>query len=51
MKHSEDAQATQSIQVICPVYNEELNIDYFYGRYRAAPRAYPRELSPRVDFY
>jgi polyisoprenyl-phosphate glycosyltransferase len=30
-----DAEASKSIQVICPVYNEELNINYFYDRYRA----------------
>ena len=34
MKHPGEA-ATQSIQIICPVYNEEQNIDYFYDRYRA----------------
>ena len=35
MKHPGDAQASKSIQVICPVYNEELNVNYFYERYRA----------------
>ena len=35
MKQPGDAQASKSIQVICPVYNEELNINYFYDRYRA----------------
>ncbi len=35
MKHPGDAQAGKSIQVICPVYNEELNVKYFYERYRA----------------
>ena len=35
MKHPGDAQTSNSIQVICPVYNEELNVKYFYERYRA----------------
>ena len=35
MKQPGDAEASKSIQVICPVYNEELNINYFYDRYRA----------------
>jgi polyisoprenyl-phosphate glycosyltransferase len=35
MKHPGDAQTVKSIQVICPVYNEELNVKYFYERYRA----------------
>ena len=35
MKQPGDAQASKSIQVICPVYNEELNVNYFYDRYRA----------------
>jgi polyisoprenyl-phosphate glycosyltransferase len=26
--------SSRSIQVICPVYNEEQNVDYFYERYR-----------------
>ena len=49
MKHPGDAQTSKSIQVICPVYNEELNIDYFYGRYRAVrdqvPESYRFELT------
>ena len=35
MKHPEDAPVSKSIQIICPVYNEELNVKYFYERYRA----------------
>jgi dolichol-phosphate mannosyltransferase len=35
MQHPGEYQAKRSIQVICPVYNEELCVDYFYERYRA----------------
>jgi dolichol-phosphate mannosyltransferase len=35
MNHPENPQAYKSIQVICPVYNEEQNIDYFYERFRS----------------
>jgi len=35
MKPVADREPQKSIQVICPVYNEELNIRYFYDRYRA----------------
>ena len=42
MTHPGDAQASKSIQVICPVYNEELNIEYFYERYRAVRDQYDR---------
>jgi polyisoprenyl-phosphate glycosyltransferase len=34
MRTPGDAQAVKSIQVICPVYNEESNVRYFYERYR-----------------
>jgi polyisoprenyl-phosphate glycosyltransferase len=50
MKHPGDAQATQSIQVICPVYNEELNIDYFYGRYRAVRDRVPGNYHLELTF-
>ncbi len=50
MKHPEDAQASKSIQVICPVYNEELNIDYFYGRYRAVRGQVPENYHLELTF-
>jgi dolichol-phosphate mannosyltransferase len=34
MKPPGQPQAGKSIQIICPVFNEELNIEYFHGRYR-----------------
>jgi dolichol-phosphate mannosyltransferase len=33
MMHSQHQPARNSVQVICPVHNEELCIDYFYQRY------------------
>ena len=50
MKHHGDAQATKAIQVICPVYNEELNIDYFYGRYRAVRERIPEHYRLELTF-
>lgn len=35
MKSSGDPQARKSIEVICPVYNEEQSLEYFYERLRA----------------
>jgi polyisoprenyl-phosphate glycosyltransferase len=35
MKHPGEGETKKSIQVICPVYNEELNVKYFYERFRA----------------
>jgi len=35
MKHPGGDQLSKSIQLICPVYNEEQNINYFYERYCA----------------
>ena len=35
MKSPGDSQACRSIQVICPVYNEEQSLQYFYERLRA----------------
>jgi len=50
MKHPEDAQASKSIQIICPVYNEELNIHYFYGRYRAVRGQVPENYRLELTF-
>jgi polyisoprenyl-phosphate glycosyltransferase len=35
MKPSGDPRACKSIRVICPVYNEEQSVEYFYQRLRA----------------
>jgi glycosyltransferase involved in cell wall biosynthesis len=50
MKHPRDPQAGKSIQVICPVYNEEPNISYFYERYRAVRDRMTENYSFELSF-
>ena len=50
MKPSGDPQACKSIQIICPVYNEEQSLHYFYGRLRAVREKITRNYQLDLTF-